>query len=229
MRDQIADATVAHFSTHGFARGDKTVNLENEFAPKVQFAVLTTIASIGRNPLVDSGLVLSSSERVSLSTKVVASDDIRSKQTAPTKASANFESATAFRTMQDRRKRTFTNLSTAEELVGLNLKNCKLVSLSACKTGLGTGLNGQGVIGLRSAILAAGARSILMSLWSVDDDATEQLMQKFYSYLLDPKNPLTEIDALKKAQEDIRSQPQWQSPIYWAGWVIAGDGWQTIY
>ncbi|MBS1953914.1 MAG: CHAT domain-containing protein [Cyanobacteria bacterium SZAS-4] len=228
VRDEISAATIAHFSTHGFARGDKAANSEDEIAPKVQFAVLTNVGSIGRNPLVDSGLVLSSSGLTKENTKLVANGDSQSGTTEPIQLSKKFESAVAFRAIQDDRKKTFTNLLTAEELISLNLKNCKLVSLSACKTGLGTGLKGQGVIGLRSAILAAGGRSILMSLWSVDDDATEQLMQKFYSYLLDPKNPMTEIDALQKAQDYVRSQQQWQSPIFWAGWVIAGDGWQTV-
>ncbi len=194
---KLTKSSIAHLSTHGFARGDSAGLEADDTLQKVQFGLLSAPAAMTRNPLTDSGLVL-----------------------------ANIESNAVHQPNSEHQ--TMTNLLTAEEIVGLDLTKCKLVSLSACKTGLGTGLNGQGVIGLRSAILAAGARSILMSLWSVDDQATEQLMQKFYGYLLDRSHPLTEAEALKKAQAEIRAQPQWQSPSYWAGWVLAGDGWQSI-
>jgi CHAT domain-containing protein len=85
-------------------------------------------------------------------------------------------------------------------------------------------MTGQGVIGLRSAIFGAGARSILMSLWSVDDAATSQLMKEFYTNLwLKKKSP---AEALSLAQASISQKPEWHHPYYWAGWVIAGDGWQ---
>lgn len=118
------------------------------------------------------------------------------------------------------------NLLTAEEIVELDLSKCELLTLSACQTGLGRRLSGQGVVGLRSAIIGAGARSVLMSLWSVDDNATCELMKRFYGYLSHAKHPISKVEALKKAQDYIRSCPQWQAPRYWAGWVLAGDGWQ---
>ncbi|RTL45170.1 MAG: CHAT domain-containing protein [Candidatus Melainabacteria bacterium] len=220
VEKKIDSFSVVHFSTHGFARSDSSAQSENRALPAIHFGLMSMMPSIARNPLTDSGLVLAPSEKTSGADEKTA-ELIASAETRP-----------KWRSMPDSinasNKKLLTNLLTAEEIVGLNLKNCKLVSLSACKTGLGTGLDGQGVLGLRSAILAAGARSILMSLWSVDDEATEQLMQKFYSCLLDPQNPMTEVEALQKAQDYIRSQPQWQAPSYWAGWVIAGDGWQKI-
>lgn len=221
---KIVDATVVHFSTHGFARGDRRSSESNDSADnsKIQFGLQSVVSAISRNPLTDSGLVLAHPH---LQVKI-AKGESQVTESKPIKVSSLEASLT--RSTETNLSGAKNNLLTAEEIVGLNLRTCKLVSLSACKTGLGTGLNGQGVIGLRSAILAAGARSILMSLWSVDDDATETLMRKFYSYLLDEKNPLNEVEALQKAQDYVRSQPQWQSPNYWAGWVIAGDGWQTI-
>jgi len=85
-------------------------------------------------------------------------------------------------------------------------------------------MSGQGVIGLRSAILGAGARSIVMSLWKVDDAATCRLMKEFYTNLL--ANHQSPLEALSLAQETVRKVPGWQHPYYWAGWVLAGDGWQ---
>lgn len=220
VRSKIEASTAVHFSTHGFARGDKSAVTNNGAKGNVYFGLMSMTPSIARNPLTDSGLVLSPG---------LESSSPRNADEKPL-LTATSVSGPKWRGMSDSQtsKRQLANLLTAEEIVGLNLRNCRLVSLSACKTGLGTGLDGQGVLGLRSAIMAAGARSILMSLWSVDDDATEELMKKFYSYLLDPQAPVSEVEALRKAQDYIRAQPQWQSPNYWAGWVIAGDGWQSI-
>ncbi|MGH9553452.1 MAG: CHAT domain-containing protein, partial [Terriglobales bacterium] len=96
--------------------------------------------------------------------------------------------------------------------------------LSACQSGLGELITGQGVIGLRSAIIGAGARSMLMSLWKVDDDSTRALMTEFYSNIF--AKGMSEADALKQAQNTVRSNPRWRAPYYWAPWVLAGDGWQ---
>jgi CHAT domain-containing protein/Tfp pilus assembly protein PilF len=117
------------------------------------------------------------------------------------------------------------NVLTAQEIVGLDLGGCDHVTLSACQTGLGRSLNGQGIIGLRSAILGAGAKSILISLWSVPDEATRELMKRFYTYLWNDKLP--KVQALARAQSDIRNSkehPEWNQPKFWAAWVLAGDG-----
>ncbi len=115
---------------------------------------------------------------------------------------------------------------TASEIVGLDLSSCDLVSLSACQTGLGRDLGGQGVVGLRSAIIAAGARSVLMSLWKVDDEATQELMHEFYKNLW--AGGRNKAEALKLAQESIRTNkrhPEWAKPRYWAAWTIVGQSW----
>lgn len=245
VRNKFSSATIAHFSTHGFARGDKNSDSSIEKNTNLEFGLLSFSAAIARNPLTDSGLVLSpvqlsnqSQSMANTDSKLIATRDAYASNSLIPDAKTHLAYALKLRSAGNSNlvssssssttRKAMANLLTAEEIVGMNLQNCKLVTLSACKTGLGTGLNGQGVIGLRSAIMTAGARSILMSLWSVDDDATQQLMCKFYSYLLDPEHPNSEVESLQKAQEYIRSQPQWKSPIYWAGWVIAGDGWQSI-
>jgi CHAT domain-containing protein len=87
---------------------------------------------------------------------------------------------------------------TAEEVVGLDLAGTELVVLSACETGLGDVAGGEGVFGLQRAFGLAGARSVIASLWKVDDAATEALMVEFYRNLWEKK--LGKLEALRQAQ-----------------------------
>jgi CHAT domain-containing protein len=114
---------------------------------------------------------------------------------------------------------------TAEELVGLDLSKTELVVLSACDTGLGQDQTGQGVLGLQASIVAAGAQSLLMSLWEVPDVATYRLMQGFYRNLWERK--LSKAEALKRAQAEVRDDPsgRFKDQIHWAGWQLAGEAW----
>jgi CHAT domain-containing protein len=105
-----------------------------------------------------------------------------------------------------------------EELLDTDLRSTNLVVLSACSTGLGTETAGQGLEGLRSAFLASGARSLVMSLWNVDDEATKLLMTEFYDQLLDRKSSL--VGALHHAQQKVRSDARFRAPRFWAGWVV---------
>ncbi|MBI4533460.1 MAG: CHAT domain-containing protein, partial [Candidatus Melainabacteria bacterium] len=116
-------------------------------------------------------------------------------------------------------------LLTAEELVGLNLMNCESMTLSACETGLGKEVTGQGVMGLRASIMAAGAKSVLISLWKIPDESTLKLMELFYTNLWVKKLPKAE--ALHQAQVAVRDTPyeRFKAPVYWAGWVLVGDAW----
>ncbi len=111
---------------------------------------------------------------------------------------------------------------TAEELLATTLMNTELVTLSACETARGTEIVGEGVIGLRSAVIAAGARSLLMSLWKIPDDATRLLMGDFYRGLW--VDGLSKAAALRRAQATVRSHKAgvYSAPYYWAGWVLAG-------
>ena len=74
-------------------------------------------------------------------------------------------------------------IMTAEEVAGLNLSDCELAVLSACETGRGRVTGGEGVIGLQRSFHAAGARTVMASLWKVDDEATRELMSSFYDNL----------------------------------------------
>ena len=99
--------------------------------------------------------------------------------------------------------------------------NADMVVLSACQTGLGKEVKGEGVTGLSRAFMAAGARRVVASLWKVDDDATAELMARFYRHLL--KEKTTPSSALRTAQLEISAEPKWKAPFYWAGFFITGD------
>jgi CHAT domain-containing protein len=96
-----------------------------------------------------------------------------------------------------------------------------LVVLSACRTGLGKNVQGEGIVGLSSGFMYAGAKSVVASLWKVDDDATAELMSRFYTAML--KDRLPPGEALKRAKLEIRGQKRWQAPFYWAAFVLQGE------
>jgi CHAT domain-containing protein/uncharacterized protein HemY len=101
-----------------------------------------------------------------------------------------------------------------------------LVVLSACRTGLGKDVRGEGLIGLTRGFMYAGASSVVASLWKVDDEATAELMKRFYANMLHDR--MTPAAALRDAQNSIREQPQWSSPYYWAAFTLQGDYRQVV-
>jgi CHAT domain-containing protein/predicted negative regulator of RcsB-dependent stress response len=96
-----------------------------------------------------------------------------------------------------------------------------LVVLSACRTGLGKDVRGEGLIGLTRGFMYAGASSVMASLWKVDDEATAELMKQFYSNML--QKEMTPAEALRAAQNTVRQKPQWHSPYYWAAFTLQGE------
>jgi CHAT domain-containing protein/Tfp pilus assembly protein PilF len=104
-----------------------------------------------------------------------------------------------------------------------NMKlSAELVALSACRTGLGKEIKGEGLIGLTRGFMYAGAPRIVASLWKVDDLATSELMKRFYQGLLGPER-LRPAGALRQAQLSIWKQKQWKAPYYWAAFVLQGE------
>lgn len=105
---------------------------------------------------------------------------------------------------------------TATEISNLNLQGTDLLVLSACETGLGK-ISGEGVSGLQRGFKMAGVNSILMSLWDVDDQATQILMTEFYRNYVAGKS---KAEALQIAQKRVRDTPGYDDPMYWAAFIL---------
>ncbi len=99
--------------------------------------------------------------------------------------------------------------------------DARLVVLSACETYIGNDLRGEGLLGLARGFLYAGAHRVVASLWKVDDRATATFMDRFYTALLTGQH--TGAAALRIAQDQMSKDPAWQSPRYWAGFVLEGQ------
>ncbi len=105
---------------------------------------------------------------------------------------------------------------TALELSNMNLGNVDMVVMSACESGLGE-TSGEGVFGLQRGFKLAGANTLLMSLWKVDDTATQKLMIEFYRHYLSGKS---KQESLNLAQQSLRNDSQYSDPEYWAAFIL---------
>jgi CHAT domain-containing protein/Tfp pilus assembly protein PilF len=128
---------------------------------------------------------------------------------------------------------------TALEVSEMDLSKLELVVLSACETGLGKAAGGEGLLGMQRAFQVAGARSVVASLWKVDDRATQALMAEFYARAWDTKNIISRAEALRQAQlmllkegrgrgigkasEKVPKGETRLPPLYWAAFVLSGD------
>jgi CHAT domain-containing protein/tetratricopeptide (TPR) repeat protein len=104
--------------------------------------------------------------------------------------------------------------------------SAELVVLSACSTGLGENVKGEGLVGLTRGFMYAGSKGVVASLWKVDDQATAELMSYFYKSLL--KDKLPPAAALRAAKEQLRRQKRWRAPFYWAAFVLQGEYTQRV-
>jgi CHAT domain-containing protein len=109
-----------------------------------------------------------------------------------------------------------------QDIYNLNL-SADLVVLSACETGLGKEVRGEGLVGLTRGFMYAGAPRVVASLWNVDDEATARLMGLFYQAM--ERQRMSPAAALRYAQVEISKQDRWHEPYYWAGFVLQG-GWK---
>jgi CHAT domain-containing protein/tetratricopeptide (TPR) repeat protein len=125
-----------------------------------------------------------------------------------------------FLSMVDREGKSQNGFVGLQDIYGLRAP-VDLVVLSACRTGLGKDVRGEGLIGLTRGFMYAGASSVVASLWKVDDEATSELMKRFYTNML--RDGMTPAAALRAAQNSIRQQPQWRSPYFWAAFTLQGE------
>jgi CHAT domain-containing protein len=103
-----------------------------------------------------------------------------------------------------------------------NLKlGADLVVLSACQTALGQEIKGEGLVGLVRGFMYAGAARVVASIWDVKDEATAELMKRFYQGML--KERLPPAAALRAAQVSLWKEKRWEAPHYWAGFVLQGE------
>jgi CHAT domain-containing protein len=108
-------------------------------------------------------------------------------------------------------------LLTAADVLQMNLVGTELVVLSACETGLGEVQIGEGVIGLRRAFLLAGAHTLVISLWKVPDQQTQELMNCFYQNL---RAGQSRVEALRDAQLSLRKK--YAHPLFWGAFICQG-------
>ncbi len=107
----------------------------------------------------------------------------------------------------------------------LDLRGTDLVVLSACETNIGVVRAGQGVVTLNRAFRLSGAKTVISSLWPVDDRATAEFFRVFYDQLF--RKSASKSQALHAARESVRhhpDHPEWEAAHYWAAWVLYGDG-----
>jgi len=107
---------------------------------------------------------------------------------------------------------------TAQKVMGLRLLGTDLVVLSACETGVGDVRSGEGVFGLKRAFILSGARTVILSLWSVPSEESQQLMTSLYGRMADGKS---KAEALRESKlELMKSKP---NPFYWGAFILVGS------
>ncbi len=123
-------------------------------------------------------------------------------------------------TMVDRNGFEKNGLMPLHDIYNLNL-SAELTVLSACQTALGKDMSGEGLVGLTHSFISAGSKSVVASLWKVDDRATAALMTEFYKALL--QDGMTTGAALRTAKLKMMQDKRWSAPYYWAGFVLQGE------
>ncbi len=186
---EVSSPRILHIATHGFFMEDAVNTGDNKL-----FGI--EIDKARENPLLRSGLMLANSEQVLSGAN--AQEALKNRPTVGTEQEDN-------------------GILTAYEAMNMSLGQTELVILSACETGLGDVKAGEGVYGLQRAFQVAGTDALIMSLWTVSDAATQELMTLFYKYWL---NSGDKIQAFKKAQLELKNK--FAEPYYWGAFLLVG-------
>jgi CHAT domain-containing protein len=138
---------------------------------------------------------------------------------------SGFVLAGANNALRSRGSKNFDGVITAEKILDLKLMGTDMVVLSACNTGVGEVKRGEGVFGLRRAFTQAGAKSLVMSMWSVPDKETKELMVEFYKNILSGK--MNRCQALKQAalkeMKVVKKRYGHTNPLFWGAFVFMGE------
>jgi CHAT domain-containing protein/tetratricopeptide (TPR) repeat protein len=121
----------------------------------------------------------------------------------------------------DERGRPLNGLLSTQDIHHLRL-SAELVVLSACRTGLGKDAPGEGLLSLTRGFLSSGAARVIVTLWSIEDQATAEMMSRFYRRMLGPQ-AMTPAAALRATQQEMWREGRWGAPYYWGGFVLQGD------
>jgi CHAT domain-containing protein len=121
----------------------------------------------------------------------------------------------------DERGRPLNGLLSTQDIHHLRL-SAELVVLSACRTGLGKDAPGEGLLSLTRGFLSSGAARVIVTLWSIEDQASAEVMSRFYRRMLGPQ-AMTPAAALRATQEELWREGRWGAPYYWGGFVLQGD------
>jgi CHAT domain-containing protein/uncharacterized protein HemY len=189
---------ILHLATHGFFLKDI------EFSPLTNISSkrgITTVKAHPKNPSI---------QRIKIENPLLQS---------------GFVLAGANNVLKSSGSKSFDGVVTAEKILSLKLKGTDMVVLSACNTGVGEVKRGEGVFGLRRAFTQAGAKSLVMSMWSVPDKETTELMVEFYKNILSDKmnRCLALRQAALKEMKIVKERYGHANPFFWGAFVFMGE------
>lgn len=189
---------ILHLATHGF------------FLKDIEFSPLKHLSSKKGLSIVEANKKNLSIQRIKIENPLLQS---------------GFVLAGANSTLKSSDSKNFDGIVTAEKILGLKLMGTDMVVLSACNTGVGEVKKGEGVFGLRRAFTQAGAKSLVMSMWSVPDKETKELMVEFYKNILSGK--MNRCQALRQAAlkefKIVKERYGFPIPFFWGAFVFMGE------
>lgn len=202
---QVHGPQILHLATHGFFLIDQPVEPPDSRGATVVASFPFAFPPVGASSLTDVSRLQPSVARVKTEDPLL-------------------RSGLALAGFNHRQSGAEDGVLTALEVAGLDLRGTQLVVLSACETGVGEVQVGEGVYGLRRALVMAGAETQVLSLWKVADDATRDLMVSFYQRLLKGEG---RAEALRQVQLNMLKSEQYAHPYYWASFISSGD-WRPL-